>query len=114
MKFKNKPHYDSCGYVQIMIDGKLYKRSRLVWEHHNGKIPKGMEVDHINHVRDDDRIENLQLLTHKQNCQRRPVRGYTIRNGKYRANRMVNDKYTMLGTYGTPCGARMAYNTALL
>lgn len=41
---------------------------RLVWEAFNGKIPEGMEIDHINCIRDDNRLENLRLVTHKENC----------------------------------------------
>lgn len=30
---------------------------------HNGEIPEGMQIDHINHARNDNRIENLRLAT---------------------------------------------------
>lgn len=30
-------------------------------------IPEGMEIDHINGVRDDNRIDNLRLVTKKEN-----------------------------------------------
>lgn len=53
------------GYRRTKIDGTVYMHHRLVWIWHNGDIPEGMEVDHINKVRDDNRIENLQLLNHK-------------------------------------------------
>lgn len=39
-----------------------------LWENQNNiKVPKGYEVDHINNNKSDDRIENLQLLTKKEN-----------------------------------------------
>lgn len=34
---------------------------------HNGDIPEGYEIDHINHIRDDNRIENLRLVRKKDN-----------------------------------------------
>lgn len=40
---------------------------RLVWEAFNGPIPYGFEVNHINEIKDDNRLENLNLLTHKDN-----------------------------------------------
>jgi len=43
---------------------------RLVWETFNGEIPKGYEIDHINAVRDDNRLENLQLLSHLDNMRK--------------------------------------------
>lgn len=35
----------------------------LVWEAHQGPIPEGMELRHINGDKLDNRIENLQLVT---------------------------------------------------
>lgn len=36
--------------------------SHLVWEDHNGPIPEGYAVFHVNGQKDDDRIENLAIL----------------------------------------------------
>lgn len=41
---------------------------RIIWEAFKGKIPEGYEIDHINTVRNDNRLENLRLVTHKGNC----------------------------------------------
>jgi hypothetical protein len=40
---------------------------RVVWEIVNGPIPDGFTVDHINNDKQDNRIENLQLLSAKEN-----------------------------------------------
>lgn len=55
------------GYVKVMIRKKAYHAHRIIWEMHYGKIPEGMEVDHINHDRTDNRIENLRLVTKQVN-----------------------------------------------
>lgn len=55
------------GYHVITLNYKRYLRHRLVWSYHNGDIPAGYVVDHINGVPGDDRIENLRLCTHADN-----------------------------------------------
>jgi len=40
---------------------------RLVWETFNGQIPDGMEIDHINRIRNDNRLCNLRCVTHPEN-----------------------------------------------
>ncbi|MDU7405670.1 MAG: HNH endonuclease [Citrobacter portucalensis] len=55
------------GYRIINFGDYSYRAHRIVWEMHNGPIPEGMSVDHLNHVRDDNRIENLRLVSHRQN-----------------------------------------------
>lgn len=42
---------------------------RMVWEAFNGPIPGRLEVNHKNLNRSDNRLENLELLTHQQNAQ---------------------------------------------
>ena len=43
---------------------------RVVWMAFNGTVPDGYEIDHINNVRSDNRLNNLQLLTKSQNNQK--------------------------------------------
>jgi len=55
------------GYALLSINGNKVYAHRLVWETFNGAIPDGMEIDHINSVRDDNRISNLRCVTHSEN-----------------------------------------------
>ncbi len=51
----------------VKIAGKTSIVSRIIWELFNGKIPEGMQIDHINGDSTDNRISNLRCVTSKTN-----------------------------------------------
>ena len=61
----------SHGYLQIDIQGKSYRAHRIAWCITFGYWPK--EIDHINHVRDDNRLVNLREVTRPENSRNRPL-----------------------------------------
>lgn len=65
------PQLNWNGYYKIVLtkDGKKTpcRLHRLIWEAFNGPIPEGKEVNHINEVKTDNRVENLNLMTRKEN-----------------------------------------------
>ena len=40
---------------------------RIVWAYHNGKIPEGKVINHIDGNKSNNRIENLQAVTYSEN-----------------------------------------------
>lgn len=66
-----KPGTDKNGYryICLMVEGKAryYKVHRLVYEAFVGPIPYGHEINHINEEKADNRVENLETVSHKDN-----------------------------------------------
>ena len=75
-KILSKNKNNGNGYlVFCLCSEKLEKRKnyyqhRFIYEVFNGMIPKIIEIDHRNGVRNDNKINNLQLLSHKQNVEK--------------------------------------------
>lgn len=55
------------GYITTATKIGSKCQHRIVWETFKGDIPVGYEIDHINTIRDDNRLANLRLVTHKEN-----------------------------------------------
>jgi hypothetical protein len=104
----------SGGYRRISIDGKLYKAARLAWLYVYGEWPKN-HIDHINRVRDDDRLVNLRDVTHTENCNNKSSNNglpegvhWHTGDAKYKANIPQGVPVfgrTYLGQYGDPITA---------
>ncbi len=108
------------GYLRMHIDGVLFYCHRLAFLFVHGYMPK--HVDHINGVRDDNRIENLRCATNQENMRNR---GKTKNNksgykgvswdewsGKWVAKIKVDGKAVNLGRYILAEDASLAYETA--
>ncbi len=101
---------DSEGYMRIGINKKTYMAHRLAWLYHYGCWPKHT-IDHINQVKDDNRVVNLRDVSLSTNCfNRGNSKGYTQRSsGNYRAQIIVDKVAYNLGTYSTAEEAHQAY-----
>ena len=58
-------HKNEKGYIVITINGKIYRAHRLAWIYMNETL--SCCIDHINTIKDDNRISNLRLATLNQN-----------------------------------------------
>lgn len=50
-------------YEEVCVNGRRYLKHRYVWEQHNGPIPEGYEVHHIDLNSHNNDISNLALMT---------------------------------------------------
>ena len=50
------------GYYSLTINERTLMH-RYVWEKEKGKIPNGYDIHHINGIKTDNRIENLECLS---------------------------------------------------
>lgn len=115
----DKPDSDE-GYLCINLNNRSFKAHRLAWVYMHGPIPSGMDIDHINRNRSDNKIENLRLCTRAQNCQNtaKPRSNnstgflgvsYQKQCKKFVAYIGVNGKRTTIGRYNTAEEASAAY-----
>ena len=63
----NKAGFNYGKYLGCKINYIKYRIHRLVWMYHNGGIPLGMEIDHIDRDKHNNSIENLRLVTRTEN-----------------------------------------------
>ena len=54
------------GYIQVSVDRRLYAVHHLIWMWVYGEYPQD-HIDHINRMRDDNRLSNLRVVTHAEN-----------------------------------------------
>lgn len=73
-RYKQKAgHLTPQGYIRIKIQGVSIFAHRVVWIMLKGPIPEGLEIDHIDGNRSNNKIENLRLSQHRENMRNQKV-----------------------------------------
>ena len=108
------------GYHQIGINGRLHLAHRLAWFSIHRQWPVGY-LDHINGVKDDNRITNLREVTQAENMQnirRANTNNHSSgllgaswngHNGKWKACIGLHNKKFHIGYFETAEEAHQAY-----
>ena len=101
----------SSGYLTVSVHGRLYQVHRVVMLMCYGFYGEGLEVDHINHVRNDNRLVNLRFVTRSENRKNQSVSSkntsgvtgvyFSKARKKYRAQIKVDWKVIHLGYFDT-------------
>jgi hypothetical protein len=100
------------GYQLIKFRNRTYPAHRVAWFLHYGEDPGGKEIDHINGIKTDNRIDNLRLALPIQNAANRVRKGFRKKDGKYEARIRFDGVETYLGRYDCPLMAHLAYQDA--
>ena len=110
---------DRHGHRSINVDGLRYMAHRLAWFHTYDRWPVE-EIDHINLVKDDNRIANLREASRVENCCNSGVRRHNKLGIKgvsrhaqakhrFQARIRIGGKVRYLGLFDTAEEAHDAY-----
>ena len=112
---------NGVGYCSVRFNSMRIYYHTIVWILTTGEdIPKGVQIDHINGNKIDNRFENLRLVTARENQQNQKVhrKGKLVGThfdkhaGKYTAQIWIDKKRVFLGCYDTEEEAHNIYVSA--
>lgn len=103
---------DRKGYLFGKLNRRKYFAHRVAWAMYHGEWPQG-QIDHINGDRQDNRIENLRVVSNLENCRnlgRKPARNpefdsgvngvhWNKQNSKWMVRLRTKGKWLYFGCY---------------
>ena len=104
----------NSGYLQVAVrdEGiiKNYRKHRFIFECFHGKINDvKLVVDHINNIKTDNRLENLQLITQSQNIKKDHRKGVKLPPIRVRAINLNSGESSDYDSINK-CGKRLDIN----
>ena len=80
------------GYVQVNYGGRpVGLAHRMIWAYVHGPIPEGMQINHKNGVKTDNRIDNLELVTPSENMKHAYASGLASAVGEKNGRAKLTD-----------------------
>lgn len=122
------PSVNTSGYKQFKLRKnnkikitRIHQLVALVFLNHKTDNSKKFVINHKNFIRTDNRLDNLEIVTFRENTNKKHIKSsskYTgvcwcNRDKKYRAYININKKYKSLGYYENEYDAHLAYENAL-
>jgi|LakMenE01Jun11ns_1017448.scaffolds.fasta_scaffold9613427_1 NUMOD4 motif./AP2 domain./HNH endonuclease. len=123
-----KPATNIHGYFMVCLHVKntqklitIHSLVSMAFLNHKPNKTHEIVIDHINNLKTDNRLENLQLITNRLNCSK-DKKGYSSKfagvcwdkqYNKWRAKIRIKTKQKFLGLFRCELKAAMAYQKAL-
>ena len=121
-----KTHTSNNGYMVVNLSANTRRAKKMVHtlvaeSFLNHKSTREKVVDHINNIKTDNNLSNLQIISHRENCSK-DKKGYlskyvgvayNSKNKKWVSMISINTKPTFLGSFESESRASIAYNFAL-
>jgi hypothetical protein len=120
-------HLDSYGYLRLSLTKdnkrktkKVHQLVAIAFLNHNPSDKKYV-VDHINNIKTDNRLVNLQLISQRENVSKDKTKTTSKYTGvcwdkqkmKFKASIRINSKSKHLGMFNCQIEASNAYQKAL-
>lgn len=125
---KIRKHYSNKKYSMMVLSKNginktftVHKLVAITFLSYINNFNKDLVIDHINNIKTDNRLDNLQLITQRENCAKDLKNNYSkyvgVSRDKYtkvwRARIFINNKSKHLGCFLTELEAHKAYQKEL-
>ncbi len=105
------------GYALLKICKKYFRYHRILWLCAHGSLDDKLEIDHINGIRNDNRLENLRQVTKRQNSHNLQIHRagrlvgakWDKSRNKWTAGMHIGNKYKNLGRFDSEIEAHKVY-----
>lgn len=103
------------GYIRISRNNQIHLMHRWIWEQIFGAIPDEWEIDHINGIKTDNRLENLRCIPQAAQKRNMPTRVDNVSGvmgvSRWETTRRGNQKVLMWRAVATDTQGKQVIKT---